>query len=79
MQGQGLMQEASDAVTDYWFGVLGKAVLRAPKAVANLKSRRISERSGMRVIRTQYHEYVSGRQMEEIWEITRDEWLNRPK
>src|SRR5207245_222817 len=41
---QGLMNEACDTVTDYWFDVLDEPVLRAPKAIANEASRRISER-----------------------------------
>src|SRR5262245_26413082 len=40
-QGKGLMSEAVEVVTDYWFNELGFAVLRAPKAVVNTASRRI--------------------------------------
>jgi len=78
-QGQGLMTEATSAVTNYWFETLERAVLRAPKAVANVPSRRISERSGMRVIKTEDWDYVSGRLATEIWEITRDEWRRRSR
>jgi [ribosomal protein S5]-alanine N-acetyltransferase len=78
-QGQGLMTEASTAVTDYWFEMLDRPALRVPKAVANQPSRRISERSGMRVIETGEREYVSGRSSAEIWEITREEWRRRPR
>ena len=49
----------------------------APKAAANLPSRRISESSGMRVIKTKDLDYVSGRHPSEIWEITREEWRQR--
>lgn len=73
-QGQGLMSEAVEAVTDYWFNELGFPVLRAPKAVANVASRRISERQGMRVIAVEESEYVSGRLLTETWEITSEEW-----
>jgi [ribosomal protein S5]-alanine N-acetyltransferase len=72
--GRGLMTEAVIAVTDYWFDVLGFAVLRAPKAIANTPARRISEKTGMRVIWTGERDYVSGRLMAEIWEITAGEW-----
>jgi len=51
-QRQGLMSEASIAVTDYWFEVLERHVLRVPKAVANVPSRRISERSGIGSLRS---------------------------
>ena len=73
-QGQGLMTEAVAAVNDYWFDVLGFKVLRAPKAVANIASRRISEKTGMRLIATVERDYVSGRLPAEIWEITAEEW-----
>jgi RimJ/RimL family protein N-acetyltransferase len=75
--GQGLMTEAAATVTDYWFGVLERDVLRAPKAVANGPSRGISRRSGMRIVATGERDYVSGRLPTEIWEITREEWRAR--
>lgn len=74
---RGLMGEAAAAVTDFWFGVLGREVLRAPKAVDNLASRRISERSGMRMIRTEIRNFVSGPHLAEVWEITAREWRAR--
>jgi RimJ/RimL family protein N-acetyltransferase len=76
-QGQGLMSEACDAVTDYWFSTLKFPVLRAPKAAANTASRRISEKQGMRLVETVEREYVSGRLATEIWEITAEEWQAR--
>jgi [ribosomal protein S5]-alanine N-acetyltransferase len=72
--GQGLMTEAVLAVNDYWFDVLGFPILRAPKAAANLASRRISEKTGMRLAGTNEKDYVSGRLPGEIWEITAEEW-----
>ena len=76
-QRQGLMSEAADVVTGYWFDELGLPVLRAPKAVANTASRRISEKSGMRVVAVEERDYVGGRFPTEIWEITADEWHRR--
>ena len=73
-QGQGLMTEAVIAVNDFWFDVLGFPVLRAPKAVGNFASRRISEKTGMRLVATEERDFVSGRQPSEMWEITADEW-----
>jgi ribosomal-protein-alanine N-acetyltransferase len=78
-QGQGLMTEACEAVTDFWFKTLKFPVLRAPKAVANVASRRISERQGMRLVATEYRDYVSGRFLSEIWEITAEEWHARKR
>ena len=76
-QGQGYMREASMTVTDFWFNTLNRPVLRAPKAADNLRSRAISESSGMRLIRTEMKRYVSGWMTSELWEITRDEWNAR--
>lgn len=76
-QGHGYMTEASAAATAYWFGVLGKPVLRAPKAIANTASRRISESSGMRKVGTEERGFVSGRHAAEIWEISREAWQAR--
>jgi RimJ/RimL family protein N-acetyltransferase len=73
-QGKGLMTEAVEVVTAYWFDKLGFPVLRAPKAIANTASRRISQKSGMSVVATEEREYVSGRLPSEIWEITADAW-----
>ncbi len=74
---QGLMTEAVEAVTEFWFLELGFERLRVPKAVPNLASRRISEKGGMRVIATEERQFVGGRFLAEIWEITREEWLQR--
>jgi ribosomal-protein-alanine N-acetyltransferase len=76
-QGQGLMSEACDTVTDYWFNTLNFPLLRVPKAAANIASRRISENQGMRVVAIQERDYVSGRFPSETWEITADEWNAR--
>jgi RimJ/RimL family protein N-acetyltransferase len=76
-QGQGLMTEATAVTMDYWFGELGFAVMRVPKAAANVASRRVSEKDGMRLVGTGEREYVSGRLPSEIWEITAEEWRVR--
>ena len=78
-QRQGLMTEACDAATDYWFEVLRQPVLRSPKAVANEASRRISQRQGMRVIWRGEKDYVGGRLPSEMWEITAEEWRARKR
>ena len=78
-QGKGFMTEACEAATDFWFNTLKFPVLRAPKAVANVASRRISEKSGMRIVAREERDYVSGRLPSEIWEITAEEWNARSK
>ena len=68
------MTEAVIAVNDYWFDTLGFPILRTRKAIANTTSRRISEKTGMRIISTSDSDYVSGRLPSETWEITAEEW-----
>jgi RimJ/RimL family protein N-acetyltransferase len=73
-QRQGLMTEATTAVTDFWFNVLNLPEMRVAKAAANTASRRISEKNGMRLVATEERDYVSGRLPTEIWAITAEEW-----
>lgn len=76
-QGRGLMQEACEVVTDYWFEVLQKPLLQVPKAVPNVRSVRLSERSGMRLVGSTMSDFVSGRFESQLWEMTREQWLQR--
>jgi RimJ/RimL family protein N-acetyltransferase len=76
-QRQGYMTEACEAVTDYWFDVLGFSLMRVPKARANIASRRISQTQGMRLVAIVERDFVSGRLPAEIWEITAEEWHAR--
>ena len=76
-QQRGLITEACEVVTDYWFNELKFPVLRVPKAIANTASRRISEKTGMRVVEVTERDYVSGRLPTEVWEITAAEWRAR--
>ena len=76
-QGQGLMTEACEVATNYWFESLKFPVLRVSKAVANTASRRISEKQGMRLVAVEERDYVCGRLPGETWEITADEWRRR--
>jgi ribosomal-protein-alanine N-acetyltransferase len=78
-QGKGLMTEACDAVTAYWFDVLNEPILRAPKAVANEASRRISVKQGMRIVSREERDYLIGRLPSETWEITAQEWRARQR
>ena len=76
-QGKGLMTEACDTVTDYWFEVLRQPLLSVPKAIANEASRRISVKQGMRIVSREDRDYVCGRLPSETWEITAEEWRRR--
>jgi len=78
-QGQGLMAEASDAATDFWFETLDRPVLRVFKAAANVRSRRVSERVGMRLVDVVERDFVAGRMPAELWEITQAEWRARDR
>ena len=69
------MAEACGPVTDYWFEELGQPVLQVVKAVANQPSRRMSERTRMRMVEAFQHDFVSGLLPAELWEITREEWF----
>jgi RimJ/RimL family protein N-acetyltransferase len=71
---QGLMREACEVVTAFWFEVLGFPVLRAWKAAANEGSRRISRHQGMRLVAEAPHDFVAGRLPAELWELTAEEW-----
>jgi ribosomal-protein-alanine N-acetyltransferase len=73
-QGRGLMSEACEWANDFWFNMLGIPVLRVSKAAANIASRRISEKQGMRKVGESENDYVSGRLLSENWEITAEEW-----
>jgi len=45
--------------------------------VGNLASRKVSEHEGMRMIATQQGDFVCGTLPKEIWEMTREDWLER--
>lgn len=72
---RGLMTEAVIVTNDFWFDTLGFTCLRVPKAAANIASRRISEKTGMRIVAVEPDRaFVAGRMPAEIWEITAEEW-----
>ena len=54
------MSEACAWANDFWFETLGFPVLRVAKAVANIASRRISEKQGMRLVGECEKDYVCG-------------------
>lgn len=76
-QGQGLMSEAAEWVTDYWFNTLGFTVLRISKSSDNPASRRISEKQGMRLIGHKISDFVGGPAETDLWELSAEEWEAR--
>jgi RimJ/RimL family protein N-acetyltransferase len=76
-QGQGLMTEACEAVTGFWFEELGQERLRVSKAAANAASRRVSEKQGARLAAHEERDYVSGTLAAEVWELSREDWKSR--
>ena len=76
---RGLMTEAVEATTKFWFETLGFVLLRAPKASENIASVRISVKTGMRLESRQEQGFVCGTLPSETWVITREEWLDRQR
>jgi [ribosomal protein S5]-alanine N-acetyltransferase len=76
-QGQGLMTEAADRVTDYALLELGWPCLYLTNAQANYASRRIKEKQGARLIDLRNARCVCGQVPQMVWEITRKDWLAR--
>ncbi len=74
---QGLMSEAADEVTRFWFEELHQPLLRVKKAKENLASRAISIREGMTCMVVIEDDYVCGRLPTEVWEIDAETWLAR--
>lgn len=76
--GQGLMTEATDAVTDYAFDVLGFERLVLCNAVGNARSRRIKEKAGATFLRVEPAHFVDPVFTEhEVWELRRTAWAAR--
>ena len=76
--GQGLMSEACDAVTDYAFGTLGFERLIFVNAAGNARSRRIKEKAGAVLLRTEPGLFADpALTKQEVWELTRATWAAR--
>jgi len=72
---QGIMTEAARPVTDYAFDVLGFEKLVLANAVGNPASRRIKEKTGAVLLRTEAAVYVNPSYTErEVWELTNACW-----
>jgi RimJ/RimL family protein N-acetyltransferase len=76
--GNGLMTEATDAVTGYAFTTLGFETLVLTNALGNTRSRRIKEKAGAVLLRTEPATFVNPDYTHrEVWELTKPAWQSR--
>lgn len=74
--GRGIMTEAVLPVNRYAFEVLGFEKLVFANALGNLKSRRIKEKTGAKLLKVAPAKFVDPKFTEhEIWELTKSDWL----
>jgi RimJ/RimL family protein N-acetyltransferase len=72
------MTEATDAVTDYAFDVLGFETLILSNALGNVRSRRVKEKAGAVLLRTEPATFVNpDYTAREVWELTKTAWRGR--
>lgn len=72
--GQGLMKEATIAVNDFAFDVLGMTELRLDNAQPNIASHRLKESVGAEIISITDCDYVGGRFPGVQWRLTVEAW-----
>ena len=73
--GLGIMTAAVKPVTDYAFYTIGFEVLIFSNAKGNVRSRRIKEQTGAKLIGVEPADFVDPDYSEhEIWELTKEEW-----
>jgi ribosomal-protein-alanine N-acetyltransferase len=76
--GQGIMNEALKPITDYAFHNLGFEVLKLSNALGNVKSRRLKEKQGAKLIGTRKAKFINPDYQEaEDWELTKKDWFHR--
>ncbi len=76
-QGQGLMTEAANRVTDYAFRELKWPCLWLRNAQENHASRRIKEKQGARLVDLLISQCVSGKVEQMVWQLTAKDWIAR--
>jgi RimJ/RimL family protein N-acetyltransferase len=76
-QGQGLMTEAAERVTEFAFTELGWPHLWLSNAEANVASGRIKEKQGARLIEQTPFQFVCGEGTRMVWLLRREDWLTR--
>ena len=74
--GKGLMTEAVEPIMDYAFNELGFEVLYFANAVGNIKSRRVKEKTGARLVSVEPAKFVDPALTEhEVWELKKEDWF----
>lgn len=76
-QGEGLMTEAADRVTEYAFCDLGWPHLWLTNAQDNHPSRRLKERQGARLVDLMIGDHVGGKGPRMVWLLTQEDWKGR--
>lgn len=73
--GRGLMTEAASAVMDFAFDTLVLPTLTFSNAVGNIRSRRIKEKTGAKLVRIESAGFVDTCYSErEIWVLNKEDW-----
>ncbi|MDD2705215.1 MAG: GNAT family N-acetyltransferase, partial [Acidocella sp.] len=76
--GQGLMTEATEAITDCAFTTLGFETLTLTNALGNTRSRRVKEIAGAMLLRTEPARFVDPAYTEqEVWMLSKAAWVAR--
>lgn len=74
-QGQGLMTEAAERVTEFAFVDLGWPHLWLSNAEANAASGRIKEKQGAQLMDRTPFSFVCGEEMRQVWLLRRRDWM----
>lgn len=74
--GSGYMTESVAPITDYAFESLGFETLVFANAVGNVRSRRVKEKTGARLIDVRPAAFVDPQYTQhEIWELAKSDWI----
>lgn len=75
--GQGYMTESVIPIMNFAFNELGFEKLVFTNAVGNIKSRRVKEKTGAKLIEVRPAKFVNPKYTEhEIWELNKSDWLD---
>jgi RimJ/RimL family protein N-acetyltransferase len=71
---KGFMTEAVSAVNDYVFDILGQDKMTLQNYSDNIGSHRVKEKTGALLIKTEATQWRGENRMNEIWELTAENW-----